>query len=130
MPEDRTDVSHTGYRDRRTRFPFDADLPDYDQARLEKCGGVNGGRPETRGIAATRFAICPAAGYAKQRSRNKWRKLPAGDAMIFRKLKTYATEKPDWDFSNGPKARENYSWGTFPTRPVTNAATKRRTPGN
>jgi hypothetical protein len=81
-------------------------------------------------IAATRFAICPAAGYAKHCSRNKWCKLPACEAVIFRKLAGCAMEKPDSDFSNGPQGRKNNSWGTFPIRPTTKAATKRRTPGN
>ena len=40
----------------------------------------------------------------KHRSRNEWRKLPACDAMISRKLEAYATEKPDSYFSNGANA--------------------------
>ena len=33
----------------------------------------------------------------------KWRKLPACDATIYRKLEAYATEKSDSYFSNGAK---------------------------
>ncbi|HPM79564.1 MAG TPA: hypothetical protein PLF81_02650, partial [Candidatus Anammoximicrobium sp.] len=32
---------------------------------------------------------------------NKWRKLPACEAAIYRKLEAYATENPDRRFSNG-----------------------------
>jgi hypothetical protein len=39
------------------------------------------------------------------RSRNKWRKLPACDATISRKLGAYATEKSDTYFSNGANQR-------------------------
>ena len=38
---------------------------------------------------------------AKHRSRNKWRKLPACGATIYRKLEAYATGKSDSYFSNG-----------------------------
>ena len=38
---------------------------------------------------------------AKHRSRNKWRKLLACEATIYRKLEAYATENPDSYFSNG-----------------------------
>ena len=39
----------------------------------------------------------------KHRSRNKWRKIPACDLAIYRKLEAYATEKSDSYFSNGAK---------------------------
>ncbi len=39
----------------------------------------------------------------KHRSRNKWRKLPACDPAICRKLEAYATQKSDSYFSNGAK---------------------------
>jgi hypothetical protein len=41
------------------------------------------------------------SGAAKHRSRNKWRKLPACDDTIYRKLEAYATVKSDSYFSNG-----------------------------
>ncbi len=40
---------------------------------------------------------------ACHRSRNKWRKLPACDPAICRKLEAYATQKSDSYFSNGAK---------------------------
>jgi len=48
--------------------------------------------------------ICRRAASIKHRSRNKWRKLPACDGTISRKLEAYATEKSDSYFSNGANA--------------------------
>jgi hypothetical protein len=41
------------------------------------------------------------SGLLKHRSRNKWRKLPACDDTIYRKLEAYATVTSDSYFSNG-----------------------------
>jgi len=41
---------------------------------------------------------------AKNRSRNKWRKLPACDPLLSRKLEAHATDKPDTYFTNDPYA--------------------------
>jgi hypothetical protein len=45
-----------------------------------------------------------AVHFAKHRSRNKWRKLPACNDTIYRKLEAHATVRSDSYFSNGAKS--------------------------